>query len=130
MIGVQKHQLQTYWPLARPFIEQAITRTQFPETLEEVFRSLENGAYQLWVIGEPIHSAVITHIYTLGNHKIGSVAHIGGVLPLILENVDLLGEWFRSIGCTLYYLSGRKGWEKPLASHGFRLASVTLIKEL
>ena len=56
---VQKWQM--YWPEAKDFIERAVKLSQKKYTIDDVYRFLKEGVFQLWVSDT---AAAITELVT------------------------------------------------------------------
>ena len=96
--------------------------------LEDVRGMLTAGEAQLHTTPK---GCIVTCIdeYPCGT-RIMSMLLAGGELLELLVLADLVEEWGRQEGCTHVRLEGRKGWERALASRGYRSEGIVLSKEL
>ena len=57
------------------------------------------------------------------------VLHIflaGGDMEELVDMIDSAEAWGRTLGCTALTMSGRKGWERALAPHGFKPVMIVM----
>lgn len=133
VMPIQKDMLPRWWPLARPEVKRALSRTEDLRTPESVYRLLETGDLQMFVILRNAEPSlwVLTHIYDAPAAKVGSFFLVaGGDLPENLLEIDYWHGWFRRNGCGYVEISGRTGWARALKPHGYELITVNLRKKL
>ncbi len=116
------------WPLAEPFIEQAVLYADGLITTETLQEGVEDGSKRLWLIwGDRCFAAGVTEIiketcfiWAFG----GEEMHKWFPLHTQLE------EWAKHEGCKSVHFFGRIGWERILRSSGYERRLVVLRKEL
>lgn len=116
------------WQRAAPLIEAALATSQGLETISDVEAMLRDGSYRLWV-GDK--SAAITEVRRYARKRVLKVTHGGGDLSELIHRIEPeMCSYARAIGCDAMEGTGRKGWERPLASRGYRFGFITLYKDL
>ena len=120
---------QREWQRCRAWIEAAVNRSPFGlETIEDVERAIETGAYQFWP-GK--RSACVTEIQQYPHKKVFCVIHGGGALDELIDEMEpALCAFARAAGCDLIAGIGRKGWQRVTERRGYRLGWVTMVKTL
>lgn len=111
---------------------------RFPEdaTLASAWGDIVSGRRQLWLIQDETGRVVMVQVTEIvANALTGKTfvrcintggAEIVEALPL-LEEIE---NWARSVGATSMEGVGREAWVRLLKPRGYRLKSVTLVKDL
>lgn len=116
------------WGRCRHYIEAALAHSPGFETIEDVERHIESGAYQFW---PGIHCAAITEIAQFTTKKMLVMQHVGGDLDELLHRMEPhLCAFARAAGCDGIMGLGREGWKRVGEKLGYRLAWVALMKYL
>lgn len=112
----------------RPWIEAALARQPL-HSFADVEAALAEGRAQLFP-GE--RSVIVTAIEDYPNgERVIDTWLAGGDGEEIAETMRPKVEaWAESQGCTLVTVSGRKGWERMLAPHGYDHFATVLAKRL
>lgn len=95
-------------------------------TIEDVEQSVASGHMQLWA-GE--RGALVTQIITYPRKKVLHVFIAGGEMDQVLDFLPSLHLWADMQDCDTLTLSGRVGWKRVLADHGWRQEGITMICE-
>lgn len=113
------------WARCRPWLLAALR----PEcgTEASLVADLTLGLAQLWV-GEA--AALVTQRVDGPDGPCLHVWLAGGDLTEILELKPGVEAWGRAQGCNRVTLSGRKGWRRVLAPHGFVTVGDELMRRL
>lgn len=116
------------WRRCRPMIEAALAHSPGYETIEDVERLIDDGTYLFWAAEQ---SAVVTEVSQYQRRRVLTVMHGGGDLAELLDYVEpALCVYARSIGCDAISGIGRRGWDRECKKRGYRLAHITMIKDL
>jgi hypothetical protein len=119
---------QAEWARCRPWIEAALATSPNLESIEDVERAVERGAYQVW-FGKDC--CAITEIAQFEQRKILIVKHGGGDLTELLDVMEpKMCAFARANGCDGIMGEGRRGWERVTEKRGYRFAFLTMIKDL
>ena len=96
-------------------------------SLDDVTAGVLLGRYKLW---ENERAFALTEIHHFPRESHCHVFLAGGTIDGILDLYEQAkDDSKREHGCVLMTISGRKGWERALAPHGWRHAMTTLYKE-
>jgi hypothetical protein len=96
--------------------------------METVERRLADGTYRLFA-GE--NAAALVEIALYEGTKSAIVRFGGGDLDEILgPGQDLVLAYAAQQGCKVIVFEGRLGWKKPAEKCGFKLAWITMVKEV
>ena len=82
---------------------------------------------QLWPAEK---SCLVTEIIKYPKKKVLNVFLGGGDLTEILEMHESVINWAKQQGCTALNMTGRFGWKKPLAKHGWEPMHTSYVKEI
>jgi len=110
----------------RGWIEAALEYSGGTHDFEDVARSLYSGAMQLWPAPK---GCIITEIVVYPKKKVLHVFLGGGELQQIMEMHKDVIAWAKTQGCEALTMTGRHGWKKPLAEHGWQAVHTSYIKE-
>jgi hypothetical protein len=112
----------------RHYIEAALVHSPGLETIEDVERAIERGAYQVW-FGNAC--CAVTEIAHYARARALVVVHGGGDLTELLNALEpAMCAFARAQDCTLIMGTGRKGWERVMQKRGYRFGYVTMVKAL
>lgn len=120
---IQSKDIGQYHKIAVPFIKSALEQTDGETSLRQILSDLANQKRQLWLIkadGEFI-GGLVTQIYkTETGKKIGEITMAGGRDYHLWDHFsDVVGFWFKDMGCSIVRVIGRAGWERHLKDKGF-----------
>ena len=129
--GVPSDKIHLVWDRAAPILETVIT----PDsgfTLEVVYRALEIGQFQLWVVDD-FEGVVVTQIMFRPTDKILHATWLAGAnMKRWLRRVEQeLETWARFHDCSQLVLQGRKGfraYEKEFSD--YKPAATVYVKRL
>lgn len=110
-----------------PWIEAALERSGGTHNLDDVRALVATGEAQLWP-GEA--SGLVTEVVTYPRKKVCNFWLAGGDLGELLRMVPVVERWAVEVGCKGMTVSGRSGWKKVLATHGYAPFVQALGKEL
>jgi len=72
---------------------------------------------------------IVTEIVVYPRKRMLNVFLGGGELDQILDMHQDVIQWAKAQGCTALTMTGRAGWKKPLAKHGWNQLHSSYIKE-
>lgn len=106
-----------------PLIKSALEHTDGETDYRHILSGIATQKRQLWLIrdkGEFI-GMVVTQMYkTPTGQKIGEITLASGVnYDRWNHFIDVVGFWFKDMGCACVQVIGRGGWEKMLKNKGF-----------
>lgn len=110
-----------------PWLEAALKYANNTHNIEDIRKGVANGYYQLWPAEK---GALITEIESYPNRNVLHVFLGGGELQQLLDMVESVEVYAKTIGCKSVTVSGRKGWVKLLKRRGARELCTTMAKEL
>ena len=110
----------------RPWIEAALEYSGGTHNCEDVVCGLAEGKRQLWRAPK---GCIVTEIVVYRRNKVLNVFLGGGELEQIMDMHQDVITWAKSQGCEALAMTGRFGWKKPLAAHGWKAVHSSYIKE-
>lgn len=110
----------------RKWIEDALAYSHGTHEFEDIAHGVYTGMMQLWPTPR---GCLITEIVVFPKKKILNIFLVGGELDQILEMHESVIAWAKSQGCSSLTGHGRKGWEKALKDHGWKVTHVSYEKE-
>ena len=111
----------------RKHIEAALEYTGGTHDIIDIYEGLYKGTMQLWPAKD---SCLVTEIINYPKKKVLNVFLGGGDLTEILSMHDDVISWAKQQGCTALNMTGRFGWKKPLAKHGWKPMHTSYVKEI
>lgn len=124
VIPVDPVLLDEYWPFIIQFIESALEHTDQEISSDCIRSDIANHKRQLWVLknNSKYTAAVVTQIITTPTgFKIGEISFAGA---LDIKNnahiIEIVGNWFKSIGCRYMDVVGRPAFVRLFKDNGFR----------
>lgn len=116
-----------------PLLKRGEMRLIDNATIADIVNDIRAGNKQLWLIyeGTELLSIVITAIVYYGSDKhLLYYLMVGDDIDACLNHYDEIAEWARSHGCVGVELFGRRGWEKKLKKHNFKVKYVCMASNL
>lgn len=110
----------------REWIEAALEYSGGTHNFDDVAEGLKSGVLQLWPTPK---GCIVTEIVLYPRKRVLNVFLGGGELDQILDMHTDVVNWAKAQGCTALTMSGRAGWKKPLAPHGWKPQHATYVKE-
>ncbi len=111
----------------KPYIEAALEYTGGTHDLIDIYEGLYKGTMQLWPAEK---SCLVTEIITYPKMKVLNIFLGGGDLTEILSMHEDVIRWAKDQGCSALNMTGRFGWKKPLAKHGWQPMHSSYVKEI
>ena len=111
----------------RTRIESALAYGGGTHEFEDVVASVLKEKMQVWVNNDSI---AITEIIVYPRKKTLHCFLAAGKAKDIIEMMPSAAAWGRAYGCTKFTISGRKGWSRVLAKHGWTPILYTLGMDL
>lgn len=111
----------------RKHIEDALKYSGGTHDFDSVKAAIIEGKMQLWPASK---SAAVTEVVEHAKKKVIHVFLAGGDLDEIMSGIGSVAAWGKALGCESMTLSGRKGWERVLDTHGFKHVAVVLERDL
>lgn len=113
------------------WIEDA-ARTSAYFTADDVWRDIESGAAQLWLVwGETPAAVCVTRLEVTSKGKHCHIwIMVGAGMDTWAHLLTELETWAKREGCTFMRHEARPGWSKLLKSKGYHMPHVILEKEL
>jgi len=110
----------------RPWIEAALEYSGGTHYFIDIAEGLYKGIMQLWPAEK---GCIVTEIVVYPRKKVLNVFLGGGDLEQILDMHENVIEWAKAQKCEALTMTGRFGWKKPLAKHGWKTLHSSYIKE-
>jgi hypothetical protein len=110
----------------KPWIEAALQYSGGTHDFIDIAEGIYKGTMQLWPTPK---GCIVTEIVVYPRKRMLNIFLGGGELQQILDmHEDVIG-WAKAQGCTALTMTGRMGWKKPLAKHGWDQQHSSYIKE-
>jgi len=110
----------------RGWIEAALAHAGGTHGFDDVAAAILDRRMQLWAAPK---GCLVTEVADFPRKRVLNVFLGGGEMRQLVGMKDDVEAWARSIGCDATTITGRRGWSRVFARHGWRPAHVTLIKE-
>lgn len=111
----------------RPWIEAALEYSNGTHDFMDVANAVLTGNMQLWANEK---GCVVTEVLDFPKKRILHIFLAGGQLDAIRDLEDSGVEWAKSIGCSAFTLTGRRGWDKALKNDGWEPTHTMMIKRI
>lgn len=134
IVSVPLDRLDEVWALAEPLILPAAALSSGRYSLEDYHREIAAGESELWLVmrGSVIYAAAICAVVAYPRMKTLLVKICGGHgLNDWAADLDAaLVDAARRLGFKKIEWFGRKGWERFAENYGYRLAGITVEKDV
>lgn len=111
----------------RAWIEAALEYSGGTHSFDDIVAGLVSGKMQLWPAPD---ACAVTEILVYPQRKILNVFLAGGKMETLVDMQKDVLSWALAQGCDALMLSGRSGWTRALAKHGWTPLHVTMIQEI
>ena len=111
----------------KPYIEAALEYTGGTHDIIDIYEGLYKGTMQLWPAEK---SCLVSEIINYPKKKVLNIFLGGGDLTEILSMHEDVIRWAKDQKCTALNMTGRFGWKKPLAKHGWKPMHSSYVKEI
>ena len=111
----------------RKMIEAALAHGNNTHSFDDIVNGVASQDYQFWPMEK---SFLVTEVSTYPNLRALHIFLAGGDLTEIKSIDDTLLEFAKQLNASVISLSGRRGWVKALADLDYRVAHVTMFKEV
>jgi len=98
-------------------LEDALAQGGGTHDLADVLQQLEDNEAQLW---ESENAVIVTEIHLTPRMRVLHFWLATGDLEEVIQLSNVALDWGVSKGCSMATLSGRRGWERVLASEGWK----------
>lgn len=119
--------LRAEFDRCKEWLGEALSYADNTHDIEDIWAGIESGHFQFWPAKD---GALVTEIQVYPKRKVFHVFLGGGKLEQLLDMIESVEVYGRTIGCKSVTISGRKGWIKVLESRGARQLCTTMAKEL
>ena len=123
---MDKDQFKSEIDRCRPWIEAALEYSGGTHDFVDVAEGLYKGTMQLWPSKK---GCIVTEIVVYPRKKVLNIFLGGGELDQILDMHQDVIQWAKAQGCKALTMTGRFGWKKPLAKHGWEATHSSYVKE-
>lgn len=111
----------------RPWIEAALEYSLGTHDFLNIVDAVLTGNMQLWVDEK---GCAVTEVLDFPKKRILHIFLAGGELDAVRALENSAVEWAKSIGCSAFTLTGRRGWEKALKNDGWETTHSMMIKRI
>lgn len=124
-----------YWQEVAPLLQKAVDLENGCYTIDNIYEYILNGEKSLWLVlvDNQIKAAVTTRIeqYPTGL-KVCVIDYAGGEgFKEYWENfTNLIEPLYKSLGCGMITIAGRRGWERFHTDKGYKFIYQVLGKVL
>lgn len=108
-------------------IDAALSYSSYSHSFDTIVAMIMTGKLKFIPLEK---SFLITEFHTTPNYTTYHVFLAGGDLEELMAYQPELEKTAKEANCKYLSLTGRRGWEKPLKTQGWRLQYVTLYKEI
>jgi hypothetical protein len=126
---VPKQFIDTCWEQIKPFMEKAAKYTHDRYTSDDIYDSVVEHDYQLWVAFDEtgIKGAVVTNMVIYPKRKLLCMAFCGGrdLKEWKDQMLSLLQRYAKDMGCDGIEATARAGWAKIFINDGYKQHWVT-----
>jgi hypothetical protein len=132
---IHSKDIDLYWDNVKPLIQKAVDLEHGCYDIDHVYSYLKSGEKSLWIIfvDKQIKAAVTTRIeeYPTGL-KVCVIDYAGGEgFKEYWENfTNLIEPLYKSLGCGMMTIAGRRGWERFHTDKGYKFIYQVLGKAL
>lgn len=130
--SLPREQVMEAWPKIEPVLSRIVGKDG-REDLLDVAGALLKGEYHAMLVvdGDEIASVCIVQINQYRASKVAHIVYVAGkCLTEWLHFLDSLEGFCKAHGVTDVEGTGRRGWERLLKSHSYRVVSSTIRKRL
>lgn len=121
--------VDTCWAKIAPFLKKAADYTYGRYTVDDIYDSITDYDYQLWVAYEDgeFKGAVVTNFVIYPKRKVLCMSFCGGVELRLWKApmLELLQRFARDTNCDGIEATARRGWAKVFQSDGYKSNWVT-----
>lgn len=121
--------INTCWKQIEPFMEGAAKYTYGRFTSDDIYDSVTEHDYQLWVAfdGQVMKGAVVTNVMVYPKRKLLCMSFCGGndLKEWKEPMLSLLQRYAKDMGCDGLEATARAGWAKILLNDGYKQHWVT-----
>jgi hypothetical protein len=121
--------IDTCWEQIKPFMEKAAKYTHGRYTSDDIYDSVVEHDYQLWVAFDEtgIKGAVVTNMVIYPKRKLLCMAFCGGhdLKEWKDPMLSLLQRFAKDMGCDGIEATARAGWAKIFTNDGYKQHWVT-----
>lgn len=119
------------WPQVSSLVKSACDAYGNEDDLDVLGRILLNDYQAFIAVDEKPVAIAITQITQTRSGKKGTIVYCAGEgLTEWVNFIDIIADWCKAQGCNLVEGIGRTGWERILASKGFKPVASTIRKQL
>lgn len=111
----------------RPWIEAALEYSGGTHSFDDIAQGIASGHMQLWPAPR---GCAVTQLVVYPQKDVLHIFLAGGELDQLLDGLQDAAAWGRAQGCKSVTLSGRLGWQRALAAHGFKHSTTVLEMEI
>ena len=131
--GIAQKDINDVWPDVAPMIEDALAHGSSDFELQDVYEWLLRGDQQLWIVhdgdSEKIFAVVVTQIQHSSRCKFCNIfICTGESREMWQDQIYIIEDWAKSLGCDRMKMMARKGWQKVLKD--YEVKHVELEKKL
>lgn len=121
--------LDAVWPDILPFVQRAVDKSTSRFNATSVYDDAKSGHHTVWIvlIGDAIVLTLTTRVVQYPCKRALVVDWVGGadLNEVIGTVINDLKEYALNNACDHVEGTGRRGWSKALADHGFIAGDVT-----
>ena len=111
----------------RPELEAAMDHNGGTHTFDDLTSMVLQGRFRVWTTA---NSIALTEIVEYPRQKHYHVFAAGGDLEEMVETLPLIEQAARDAGCCKLTLSGRRGWVRAFAPHGWVEQFTTCVRSI
>lgn len=116
------------------FLDKHLDKAPTLHDNASILSALENDEVCLWRVFDgksETKAFLLTRVHENNTYRVGTIdLAVGHDLDSWINVAEYFKNYFKSVGCNLYEIEGRRGWVKLLKPYGLNEVSVTLRMEL
>ena len=134
IVGVRSEDLSKVWHLIAPLLASACEHADGMLDVPTLRYWIETNVAQLWIVvsDNSVIAAAVTKIITTPKDRTLHICTLGGTrmnewLDTLITEFDAFAKHYQ---CRFLAQCGRTGWSKILKNRGWKVARLTMTKEL
>lgn len=124
--------IEVYWPIAAPWIAQAIGESDTWKDLDDIKKQIKENISTLWIGRNPdgsVYAVLVTETWYMAGRKVLVLRWLCGCdFEEIKDDFFLIENFAQNNGFQDIHIWGRKGFEKVCKPLGFEHAFTVLSK--
>jgi hypothetical protein len=130
---LHRWEVSKVWPTVKPWIEEALDRSNSDFSIEYFRQKIDCGDTLLWIIvdGRILAAGTTECLHLQNGRKLCLVSTLAGANMAVWDGLwEQVEDYARREGCDGIQIVGRVGWVRHMKARGFKQPWVMLEKKL